>query len=307
AGSEVVRSRDAAVLEHLDIVVDVGGIYDTSKLRFDHHQRGFFETVDGEPGKATCPQEATGRWRTKLSASGLVYKHFGREVIAQLLGTNAEQTKLIWEEVYERLLEAVDGVDNGVEISDGPPRYKDQSDLASRVHRLNPRWNEASNDDDQNRRFEQASSLCGSEFLDVLGEIAEAWLPAREKVKDSLEGRNKVHPSGQLLMLESGGLPWKEHLYALEREVGIAGHVKFVLYTDQAGMWRVQAVTAEGSLFTNRLSLPEPWCGVRDEALVSISGIPGCTFVHANGFIGGNSTYEGALAMAAKTLEAVAA
>ena len=33
------------------------------------------------------------------------------------------------------------------------------------------------------------------------------------------------------------------------------------------------------------------------------SGIPECIFVHANGFIGGNNTYEGVLAMAKVSLK----
>ena len=76
-----------------------------------------------------------------------------------------------------------------------------------------------------------------------------------------------------------------------------------MLYTDQAGMWRVQAVTAEGTAFTNRLSLPEAWRGVRDAPLCEVAQIDGCTFCHANGFIAGNATYEGAVAMAKKALQ----
>ena len=49
--------------------------------------------------------------------------------------------------------------------------------------------------------------------------------------------------------------------------------------------------------------LLEVWRGIRDEQLSELSGIPGCVFVHANGFIGGNVSYEGALKMAQKTLE----
>ena len=33
------------------------------------------------------------------------------------------------------------------------------------------------------------------------------------------------------------------------------------------------------------------------------AGIPGCVFVHANGFIGGNATEDGATTMAVKSLE----
>lgn len=53
-----------------------------------------------------------------------------------------------------------------------------------------------------------------------------------------------------------------------------------------------------------RLSLKEEWRGLRDEELSKISGIPGCIFVHANGFIGGNKTREGALQMALQSLKA---
>jgi uncharacterized UPF0160 family protein len=34
-----------------------------------------------------------------------------------------------------------------------------------------------------------------------------------------------------------------------------------------------------------------------------VSGIPGCIFVHAGGFVGGNKTLEGAKQMAYKALE----
>ncbi|TRY86559.1 hypothetical protein DNTS_018569 [Danionella cerebrum] len=51
------------------------------------------------------------------------------------------------------------------------------------------------------------------------------------------------------------------------------------------------------------LSLLEEWRGLRDEALSSTSGIPGCIFVHAGGFIGGNQTRDGALEMARRTLQ----
>ncbi len=42
--------------------------------------------------------------------------------------------------------------------------------------------------------------------------------------------------------------------------------------------------------------------GLRDDALSEACGVPGGVFVHASGFIGGNATYEGALAMARKAI-----
>lgn len=60
------------------------------------------------------------------------------------------------------------------------------------------------------------------------------------------------------------------------------------------------------SVFLPRLSLLEEWRGIRDEALSKLSGIEGCVFVHAGGFIGGNKSQEGALEMARRTLQAAA-
>jgi len=60
------------VLDPLDILVDVGGEYDVKRSRFDHHQKGFFETFSPEH-------------KTKLSSAGLIYKHFGEEVLTAVL------------------------------------------------------------------------------------------------------------------------------------------------------------------------------------------------------------------------------
>lgn len=49
------------VLEGLDAVLDVGGVYDPSRDRYDHHQKGF-DVVFGHG------------FSTKLSSAGLVYK-----------------------------------------------------------------------------------------------------------------------------------------------------------------------------------------------------------------------------------------
>ena len=144
--------------------------------------------------------------------------------------------------------------------------------------------------------------LCGAEFVEQLEYLTAAWLPARDQVEAALLGRNAVHSSGQIMAFEGAGMPWKDHLYTLERAHAVEPLVLFVIYTDSAKMWRVQAVTEEGAAFSNRLSLPESWRGLRDAELVAAAGIAGCKFVHAAGFIGGHETRKGAIAMAATTL-----
>lgn len=51
---------------------------------------------------------------------------------------------------------------------------------------------------------------------------------------------SKVDPSGEIIELEGGGCPWKEHLFELEEELKIEVPIKFVIYTDQNSKWRVQ-------------------------------------------------------------------
>lgn len=97
--------------------------------------------------------------------------------------------------------------------------------------------------------------------------------------------------------------PWKSHLYVLEEERGCPGRTLFVLFKDDRdGSWRVQAVNTSPASFELRRGLPEALRGLRDAELSTAVGIDGCVFVHAGGFIGGNKTREGALAMATASL-----
>jgi len=305
--ANLVRSRDPDVLEGLDIVIDVGGVYDHSLLRYDHHQRGYDERFDD--GKVVAGGKKMEGRCTKLSASGLVYRHYGKQVIQTYYPNLSDSdVSLVYTKLYEKLLEALDAIDTGVEpVPDGVEMlYTDSTGLASRVGRLNPHWNEGGDNSQEapspDDRFEQASAICGEDFLATLTGIVESDLPARSFVEAALRKRMETDPSGEVLKFESGGMPWKSHLYELEREYKLETLIKFVLYTDQSGMWRIQAVTVEGKQFENRLGLPKEWRGVRDEDLVSVSKIPGAKFCHAAGFIGGNATYEGALAMAKEAL-----
>uniref|UniRef100_A0A5F9CGV1 MYG1 exonuclease n=1 Tax=Oryctolagus cuniculus TaxID=9986 RepID=A0A5F9CGV1_RABIT len=150
--------------------------------------------------------------------------------------------------------------------------------------------------------FQRAMDLVREEFLQRLDFYQHSWLPARALVEEALAQRLQVDPSGEIVELAKGGCPWKEHLYHLESTLCPPVAIAFVIYTDQAGQWRVQCVPKEPHSFQSRLPLPEPWRGLRDETLDQVSGIPGCIFVHASGFIGGHRTREGALSMARATL-----
>ena len=291
--ASIVRSRDSQVLAQADIVIDVGAVYDEATLRFDHHQRGF-ETVLGIG------------FNTKLSSAGLVYKHFGREVISSILNLNLTDPSLdaVYLQTYKHFMESVDAIDNGISQYDtpNPPKYVNNTSLSARVAQLNPSWNEEQTDEILDSQFLKAVELTGSEFKRAVEYVGKVWLPARTHVKQALEALAATDSSEQIMKLDVV-CPWKEHLYQLEEEMKIAKPILFCIYKDdRENKWRVQAVSVTASAFENRRSMPKAWRGVRDEALSGIAGIQGCVFCHAGGFIGGNDSYEGALEMARKSL-----
>ncbi|KAK4352770.1 hypothetical protein RND71_028289 [Anisodus tanguticus] len=293
--AQIVRTRDTRVLETLDAVLDVGGVYDPSLDRYDHHQKGF-EEVFGHG------------FTTKLSSAGLVYKHFGKEIIAKELQVDVEHPDVhrLFLAVYKSFMEAIDAIDNGINQydTDQPPRYVNNTHLSSRVGKLNLDWTEPDQSSErENEAFQRAMDLAGSEFLDSVRYYARSWLPARSIVMECVSARHKIDPSGEIVVW-STFCPWKLHLFELEEETKIDPPIKYVLYQDDRSKgWRVQAVAVAPDRFESRKALPSQWRGLRDDELSKETGIPGCVFVHMSGFIGGNQTYEGALAMAKAALK----
>jgi uncharacterized UPF0160 family protein len=289
--STLVRSRDPAKWEESDIVVDVGGKYDGTKF-FDHHQRGFEETFSPE-------------YETKLSSAGLVYKHFGKEVIAQIIKTqDSKVLDVLYVKLYTDFVEAVDANDNGIAKYDehSEQKFKDSNfSLASLVHNLNPIWTESDTDADFDRQFLLASEVMGNAFINVVKSYGLGWLPAKEIVEKAFNSRYEIHKSGKIMLFDQF-VPWKDHLYNVENAAHKPSEILFVLFPDSSNKWRISTVPIQGAGFQNRRALPEELRGLRDEALSEKAGIEGCTFVHAAGFIGGANTKEAVIELAKKSL-----
>ncbi|XP_065510424.1 MYG1 exonuclease [Caloenas nicobarica] len=292
--AEILRTRDPQLLAQCDVVVDVGGEYDPKRHRYDHHQRSFSESM-----RSLRPNKP---WTTKLSSAGLVYCHFGSQILAGLLGQpeDGPVVTVLYDKLYENFVEEIDAIDNGIAQAEGEPRYAVTTTLSARVAHLNPRWNDPQPDPEAG--FKRATELVGGEFMERLDYYHGAWLPARALVEEAVRKRFQVDASGVVLELPGGGCPWKEHVFRLEQELALPDPLQLVLYPDGAGQWRVQSVPSGPHTFQSRLPLPEPWRGLRDEPLSLVAGVPGCVFVHTSGFTGGNRTREGALEMARRTL-----
>nr|XP_033330298.1 UPF0160 protein MYG1, mitochondrial [Megalopta genalis]XP_033330299.1 UPF0160 protein MYG1, mitochondrial [Megalopta genalis] len=292
--AEIIRSRDLDVLNTCDVVVDVGGKYDPSTHRYDHHMRDFKESV------STVIKKPGYDWTTKLSSAGLIFCHFGNEIIKQLFpNVSDDNVEWIFKKVYNAFIQEIDGIDNGVPMFDGKPAYRIVTDLSSRVDYLNPSWNSEGIDTDQ--QFLKAMELTGKDFLQYINHIVNIWLPARSIVEEAIQDRFKVDPSGEIIVL-SRLAPWQQHLFALEKKLKLEPTLKYVIW-GESGDYRVRAVPVNASSFVCRIFLPEPWAGLRCKDLEVASGIEGTLFVHTVRFIGAHKTRDGAIMMARKSLE----
>ena len=73
--------------------------------------------------------------------------------------------------VYEGFVEELDAIDNGIPMyAEGHPRYRINTHLSARVHKLNPEWN-ATGESSVDDLFKQAMDLVGNEFTEKIFEV----------------------------------------------------------------------------------------------------------------------------------------
>lgn len=288
----VVRTRDQAVLDTCAAVVDVGGVYDPERLRFDHHQGEFDEYFDDKHKV------------TRLSSAGLVYKHFAKRVFKEIYGVTDEETlNDMYLYIYDNLIQSLDAVDTGVAIADGPLKYEVNTALPSRVGRLNPSWVEENVDVDS--RFHQAMQVTLSEFDYFVRNYIDVHIAARKKFLEVYNARFQVHESG-LVIETPRGMPFFNSLYQLEEKEGIPADKRiafYIMFESATQQWRSTCIKEADRQFTCRRPFPERLAGLRTDELQKASGIPGLTFIHRGRFTCGGLTKESILKLISLTLQ----
>ena len=122
-------------------------------------------------------------------------------------------------------------------------------------------------------------------------------LPAYDLVKKAFDGRETFHASKEIMFMEGGACPWKDHLFDLEGEAGCQGQIKFLVSQDARKMWRVITVPPKPNSFEQRVPICRAWRGLRAAELAKVSGIADAEFVHMACFIGGAWSKESAIKM----------
>jgi uncharacterized UPF0160 family protein len=286
-GSEIVRTRNPAIIDKADFAVDVGGIWDPASGRFDHHQKGF----DGARQSGVV-----------YASAGLVWREHGARCVAILAETHTGQR--LSDDAAREIAYAIDAdIVQYLDMSDtGAARNAPGSyGLSAVISGFNPNWL------DEQRigygepteayrlgQFRRAMALLTDIMVNAVKYRVGATL-AVEQVRHS-----ELLEDGRVLFLKNSALPWtsvvrKEMpkvLFVISHNLG---EQRYMLHT----------VPVSPETFEARADLPAAWAGLRDAELAAVTGVPDAGFCHNGRFIAAVKSYEGARVMARQALAAV--
>ena len=266
---DFVRTRDQSAIESADIVFDVGGVYDPSRGRYDHHMRDLPRREDGTP----------------YSSVGLIWRDYGRNALERFLpGIEENVLDVVWRDIDTGIILSIDLADNG--ISAASPGH-----LALLIETFNPTWDSTQTYDEA---FAEASELADGILLRA---SRQAYAEAKAVASVINAARSGGHP--QVIVLDRK-LPWEKAVF----EGGLTDAL-FVIYPNEdATAWYCRTIPPEPNSFGQRLSLPEAWRGLQDEAFSKAAGIPDGVFCHPSGFICGARSKASVVELAERAIAA---
>lgn len=286
--SDLVRTRDLAVIEAADFAIDVGGIHDPARGRFDHHQKGF-----------DCARQSG----VPYASAGLVWREYGARCVAALARQHAGYALSL--EASQQMAYAIDAdIVQYLDLSDvgaaksAPGGYG----LSAVVSGFNPNWMDeqrlgygADSEAYRLAQFRKAMALLADIMINSVKYRVGALL-ALEQVRGA-----QVLEGGKLLLLENGALPWTA---VVRKEMP---KVLFVISHSIAEQrYMIHAVPVSADSFDARADLPAAWAGLRDADLALVTGVHDATFCHNGRFIAAARSRAGILELARLALQDVA-
>jgi uncharacterized UPF0160 family protein len=153
------------------------------------------------------------------------------------------------------------------------------------IEAFNPAWGSAKSHD--------AAFLEVSQFATGILARAVQQVHASARAMDLVLEAARTVEDPRILVLDLK-LPWEKVVYE-----GGLDQVLFVVYPDEdRTRWYCRCVPPEPGSFGQRVPLPEPWAGLRDEAFSAAAGIPDGLFCHPSRFICGARSRASAIALA---------
>ena len=287
----VIRTLSEEEMNKCDLVFDVGGVYDHSLRRYDHHQKGFKETFS--------PNH-----KVTLSGCGLLFKHYGEEIVVNAVNVldpfaqlKEEQIQWMKLKIYNTFVMPIDANDNGMSATTEDPLFNDVTTLPCRVAKLNSKGRGVM----KLEQFLKAQELVQKEFMECVSNVYFKQLQTVDICRVAFEKRYEYDAKGRILVL-TDYCNWKECITELEDEeeqrIGERHEVLYsVNYIENRKQWGSVATPLVPGSFKMRKPFPKPWRGLRDADLEKVSGVEGAIFTHNSGFLCCNKTFEGMMKM----------
>ncbi len=261
---DITRTRDEAVLNKSDIVLDVGGIYNPEKKRFDHHQKEGAGTHENE---------------VPYASFGLIWKHYAQEICSKEVAKNVERNLVV----------PVDARDNGISITTPNQLGIIDHRTTNSIHKFNPTITEGFD-----KTFEQFKKSI--EFAKEIIKREIAWENSEIETKKIILNKFEKQGKPEILVLEES-LEWEYIVMNIDK-------IKWVISPDKdSSNWKIKSARENLESYKNRSFFPESWRGLNGKELQDISGIPEAIFCHRGGFFAVAKTKESALEMASEALK----
>ena len=249
----LIRTRDTKFFKEKAgrIIIDVGEIYDPSKMMFDHHQHLSIERDSKIP----------------YSSIGLLWKEYGIEYCNRMLSkyvssyTN-EDCLSLWNNIDKQFILGIDAVDNGLgEVND-----INVISLPTIVRTFN-------NEQNQDYGFAIAAHICELAFMEFV-KSSISNITAKKEILNDL--RNPSNRYGNSIFIPNKG-PWKSCIQKNDDIWESTIDCKFVWFQID-GKYNQYGVTSfplnKTEQFTSRYNFDK---NLKDK-------IKEITFVHKGGF-----------------------
>ncbi len=271
----IIRSRNPEDWAVGDYVVDVGGEYDASRNRFDHHQKGGAGKRDnGVP----------------YAAFGLVWKHVGPDVCVDVNG-NADPE--LWQNIDNAFVAAIDANDNGFDLIKNliPEIFTPTLSLMLMIEK--PTWEERNNEEQMYERFMIAVEKAKS-FLKRYIEVQRASVKAQREIREAYE--SAPHKA---IVIFPHDYERINFIYTLAPLPDIL----FFVYPNHSGTWTAETVPVSVNSFEKRKAFPAAWAGLSGADFAKVSGVDDAYFCHNGLFVAYATSKEGAYKLAKLALE----
>ena len=253
---DIIRTRDEEIISTADYVVDVGGVYDHGRKRYDHHQNGAPVRDNGIP----------------YSGFGLVWNHYGSEIA---------KSKVVATAIDEQLVQAIDAGDNGIPLYTLGDTGITPVELHQIIGSFAPAWG---SEDDKDLCFLTAVDFA-REFLNRTITKATAQQEMESVIQAVYE-----QASDKRVLLFDVPVPMPALIPYGDVEVIVCPE-----NLNDSSNWKAICVRMGFDTFTSRVSFPESWGGLNGDELASKSAIPDAIFCHKGRFLFVSDSQESAI------------